>query len=211
MSDRCLKGCNRELAPIVHNLFQQSLDMHTYCVVLMGIILYCSHSKKPLSSQNNEYRLNSLVMKCLDRLLLGRVSMETSRFQDSHQHAYRRIKSTEDAILVHHDGKKHLDTPKTSVHVLFLDFSSAFNTIQPHTLPQKPCRACESIFAKWIWDFLTNRKMWDKINNTISTNITRRDVSVHQHNSQYTQVTKLTTLSVRTFFSNTLMIRAYSF
>ena len=137
MSDRCLKGCSRELAPIVHNLFQQSLDMHTYCVVLMGIILYCSHSKMPLSSQNNEYRLNSLVMKCLDRLLLGRVSMETSRFQDSHQHAYRRIKSTEDAILVHHDGKKHLDTPKTSVHVLFLDFSSAFNTIQPHTLPQK--------------------------------------------------------------------------
>ena len=113
-------------------------------------------------------------MKCPERLLLRRTSTETSQFQDPHQFAYRRNRSTEDAILtlVHH-AQKHLDTPKTSARILFLDFSSAFNTIQPHILLQKlRAMLVNPSLRKWIWDFLTNRKQWVKINNTISSTIT---------------------------------------
>ena len=62
----------------------------------------------------------------------------TSEFQDPHQFAYRQNRSTEDAIitLVHH-AQKHLDTPKTSACILFLDFLCAFNTILPYILLQK--------------------------------------------------------------------------
>ena len=108
-------------------------------------------------------------MKCLER-----ISTETSQFQDSHQFAYRRNRITEDAIitLVHH-AQKHLDTPKTSARILFLDFSSAFNTIQPHILLQKlRAMLVNPSLRKWIWDFLTDRKQWVKINNTISSTIT---------------------------------------
>ena len=139
--------------------------------------MHCSHSKKPRPSQNNDYRpvaLTSLVMTCLERLLLRRISTKTSQFQDPHQFADRRNRSTEDAILtlVHH-AQKHLDTPKTSARILFLDFSSAFNTIQPHILLQKlRAMLVNPSLRKWILDFLTNRKQWVKINNTISSTIT---------------------------------------
>ena len=161
---------------IVHYLFQQSVDTHTvpclwksFCIVPIP--------KRPRPSQNNDYRpvaLTSLVMKCLERLLLRRISTETSQFQDPHQFAYRRNRSTEDAIitLVHH-AQKHLDTPKTSARTLFLDFSSAFNAIQPRILLQKlRAMLVNPSLRKWIWDFLTDRKQWVKINNTISFTIT---------------------------------------
>ena len=133
--------------------------------------------KKPRPSQNNDYRsvaLTSLLMKCLERILLRRISTETSQFQDPHQFAYRRNRSTQDAILTHiHHGQKHLDTPTTSARILFLDFSSAFNTIQPHILLQK-LRAIlvNPSLRKWNLDFLTDRKHWVKINNTIFSIIT---------------------------------------
>ena len=118
--------------------------------------------------------LTSLVVKCLERLLLRRISTETSQFQDPHQFAYRRNRSTEDAILtlIHHT-QKHLDTPKTSARILSLDFSSAFNIIQPHILLQKlRAMLVNPSLRKWILDFLTNKKQWVKINNTISSTIT---------------------------------------
>ena len=154
-----------------------AVGRHTHGAVLMEIIMHCSHPKKPRPSQNNDYRpvaLTSLVMECLERLLLRRISTETSQFQDPHQFAYRRNRSTEDAILtlIHH-AQKHLDTPKTSARILFLDFSSAFNTIQPHILLQKlRAMLVNPSLRKWILDFLTNRKQWVKINNTISSTIT---------------------------------------
>ena len=107
------------------------------------------------------------IMKCLEGLLLRRVSTETSQFQDRHQFAYRRNRSTEDAILtlVHH-AQKHLDTPNITARILFLEFSSALNIIQPHILLQKlRTMLVNPSLRKWILDFLTDRKQWVKINN----------------------------------------------
>lgn len=38
--------------------------------------------------------------------------------------------------MVLHEALTHLDQSKTYVRMLFLDFSSAFNTVVPHKLPQ---------------------------------------------------------------------------
>ena len=77
-------------------------------------------------------------MKCLERLLLRRISTETSQFQDPHQFAYRRNRCTEDAILtLVHLAQKHLDTPKTS---------GLFKRVQQ--LKEIESHACESIFAQ---------------------------------------------------------------
>ena len=144
----------------------------------MEIILYCSHSRKastiPEQRLYQPVALTSLVITCLERLLLQRISTATSQFQDPHQFGYRRNRSTKDAILtlVHH-AQKHLHTPKTSARILFLDFSSKFNTIQPHILCQKlRATLVNPSLRKWIWDFLTDSKQWVKINNTISNTIT---------------------------------------
>ena len=53
------------------------------------------------------------------------------------------------------------------INVLFLDFHSAFNNLQPHILLRKPnAMLLNPSLCKWIWNFLTYRKEWVKINNT---------------------------------------------
>ena len=96
---------------------------------------------------------------------------ETEPHQDPFQFAYRANRGTEDAIatLMHHLCS-HLDNPQTSARVLFVDFSSAFNTIQPHLMMQKLREMnVSSALILWVHDFLTNRQQYVKIGDTLST------------------------------------------
>ena len=52
----------------------------------------------------------------------------------------------------------HLEKTGSSVRLMFFDFSSAFNTIQPHLLVQKLLNVkFPSSVISWIFDYLTNR------------------------------------------------------
>ena len=56
---------------------------------------------------------------------------------DPLQYAYRQGPSTEDVVAsVTHLISKHLENPNPYAQVIFVDFSSAFNTIQPYLLVQ---------------------------------------------------------------------------
>ena len=83
------------------------------------------------------------------------------------QSAYREKRSVEDAILIFlQNVYKHLDMPKNYCRILFVDFSSAFNTIQPHLIIQKPNRInLNKIVIKWILEFFTKRPQYVKISN----------------------------------------------
>ena len=53
---------------------------------------------------------------------------------------------------------KHIDKPGNTVRIMFYDFSSAFNTIQPHLLVQKMKQMNIPLsFIKWIFSYITNR------------------------------------------------------
>ena len=57
---------------------------------------------------------------------------------DPHQYAYRKNRSTSDTVLsVIHTALTHLESGDSYVRLLFLDFSSAFNTIISQTLANK--------------------------------------------------------------------------
>ena len=58
---------------------------------------------------------------------------------------------------------------KTFVRILFIDLSSAFNTIQPHIMVEKLLSLLvnKNLIA-WIFDFLINRTQYVKLNETIS-------------------------------------------
>lgn len=79
-------------------------------------------------------------------------------FMDPLQFAYRSKRSVEDAILVFIDTvTKHLEVPRSYCRVLFVDFSSAFNTIKPHIMVNKLKDMnvhCDIIAV--ILDFLTD-------------------------------------------------------
>ena len=75
-------------------------------------------------------------MKCLEHLIK---QLLVSKLKlDKYQFAYKKDRSTKDACLaLDHCVRKHLDSPKSYVRILFVDFSSAFNTIFPDTLANR--------------------------------------------------------------------------
>ena len=91
--------------------------------------------------------------------MLKRLLAATQSFQDPLQFAYTPNRSTEDVILtVINAVLKHLEKPKASARMLFLDFSSAFNTIQPHLLMRKlMVMDVNPVIIRWLCSLLTDR------------------------------------------------------
>ncbi|KAK0140949.1 hypothetical protein N1851_022059 [Merluccius polli] len=90
---------------------------------------------------SNDYRpvaLTSHLMKSLERLVLSLLRPLVSSSLDPLQFAYQPRLGVEDTIIfLHHRACAHLDRPGSTVSIMFLDFSSAFNTIRPALLGSK--------------------------------------------------------------------------
>ncbi len=115
---------------------------------------------KPKSTGLNEYRpvaLMSVVMKWFERLVLAYLKDITGPLLDPLQFAYRANRSVDDAVNMGlHFILQHLDRPGTCARILFVDFSSAFNTI---TLQNKLTQLSVPIsVCQWITSFLTDRQ-----------------------------------------------------
>ena len=80
-------------------------------------------------------------------------------FRDPLQFAYCKNRSVQDASLtLLNDVSKHIDQPNSQVRILYIDFSSAFNTIQSHILLNKLLgMGVNCYLLKWIFSFLTQR------------------------------------------------------
>jgi len=65
---------------------------------------------------------------------------------------------------------KHLEGKNTHARLLFIDFSSAFNTIQPHILARRLLEyyKLNHNLVGWLLDFLTNRMQRVKVNGSFS-------------------------------------------
>ncbi|KAI3372555.1 hypothetical protein L3Q82_023030 [Scortum barcoo] len=108
----------------------------------------------------NDYRpvaLTSTIMKCFERLVKSFITSSIPDSLDPLQFAYRPNRSTEDAIaLTLHTALSHLDQRDTYVRMLFIDYSSAFNTIVPSKLVTKlRDLGLNSALCDWILNFLT--------------------------------------------------------
>ena len=86
------------------------------------------------------------------------------------QFAYCKGRSTKVAILtLLHRLYQHLDRPRTYARILFIDFSSAFNTIQPHMLIEKlPGMEVNPTLICWVHDFLVDREQRVRVGMTLS-------------------------------------------
>ncbi|KAK3516443.1 hypothetical protein QTP70_014189, partial [Hemibagrus guttatus] len=97
--------------------------------------------KKSKITGLNDYRpvaLTSVVMKLFERLVLAYLKNLTGPLLEPLQFAYRTNRSVDDAVKMGlHFILQHLDKSGTYVRLLFVDFSSAFNTIMPTLLQTK--------------------------------------------------------------------------
>ena len=77
---------------------------------------------------------------------------------DPYQFVYKHNRSTKDTSLtLLHNAYTHLEKTGSFVQILFIDFSSAFNTIQPHLMASKLLKLNVNLsLILWIVNFLVN-------------------------------------------------------
>ncbi|KAI4888927.1 hypothetical protein NFI96_005928 [Prochilodus magdalenae] len=119
--------------------------------------------KKSTITGLNDYRpvaLTSVVMKVFERLILAHLKSITDPLLDPLQFAYRANRSVDDVVnLTLHFILQHLDSHGNYARVLFVDFSSAFNTVVPQLLQAKLSQlSVPDSMCRWIVDFLTDRR-----------------------------------------------------
>ncbi|KAI3363082.1 hypothetical protein L3Q82_011534 [Scortum barcoo] len=137
---RLLKTCAAELGEPLQRIFNLSLQIGRV-PTLWKTSRIVPVPKKNRPSELNDFRpvvLTSHLMKTLERLFLSLLRPQVQHAQDRLQFAYQPGVGVEDAILyLLHRAHSHLDKGSGTVRILFLDFSSAFNTIQPTLLRDK--------------------------------------------------------------------------
>ena len=112
-----------------------------------------------------------MPFKCLERILLKHLLPEIEEHLDPYQFSYRKNKSTEDATLLYNNlVVEHLENKNAYIRSVFIEFSSAFNTLKPDIVINKLRTLNVSpILCKFILDFLTNREQRVRINDILST------------------------------------------
>ena len=160
------------LTPIFKNILNQSLSSQTIPICFKTSVVIPVPKKQPIKSIN-DYRpvaLTSVIMKVFEKIVLNYLKSFISQILDPAQFAYRANRCVEDAVaLTLHNILKHLELSNSYVRVLFIDYSSAFNTIVPIKLYKKlqdmsiPVNICN-----WLLDFFLNRPQYDKLDNVSS-------------------------------------------
>ena len=169
---KVLKFCSAELSFVFSVLFSWSMKDHIVPALWKNSLI-CPVPKNRSPSELNDYRpvaLTSIVMKCFEKLVLQKLLSQTHPHTDPYQFAYRQNRSTDDAtISLIHNALSHLDKPGSYVRILFVDFSSAFNTIQPHLMALKLLALnVNPHLILWICSFLLNRSQSVRYQNMLS-------------------------------------------
>lgn len=172
ISCRTLKVCADQLAQPFQRLFRLSIDTGVIpSLWKQSLIVPVPKNNRP--KELNDLRpvaLTSAVMKCFEKIILKQLIHEVSPLLDPNQFAYRAERGVEDALLsLINSTHEHLEHTQSLVKIVFIDFSSAFNTIQPHLLVRKLVHlGVNPQLILWIYDFLTERSQQVRFNSCIS-------------------------------------------
>ncbi len=171
---RVLKDCAAQLTDVLTDIFNTSLSQAVIPTCLKSTTIIPVPKKSPVSCRN-DYRpiaLTPIMMKCFERLVMHKIKTSLPNTLDPLQFAYRPNRSTDDAISsTLHLALTHLENKDSYVRMLFIDFSSAFNTIIPQQLINKlNLLGLNNSLCNWILDILTGRSQSVRVgHNTSST------------------------------------------
>ncbi len=108
---------------------------------------------RPCAQTMHGTPLTPILSKCFEKLIRDYICSVLPDSLDPLQFAYRSNRSTDDAIAFNlHTALSHLENKNTYVRMLFVDYSSAFNTILPATLVAKlQTLGLIRSLCSWIW------------------------------------------------------------
>ena len=167
-----LKTFSQELTPAWTPLFQRSVDSGSIPAIWKEAVII-PVAKNSCPKENNDFRpvaLTSIVMKSLERIMVRTLCAEVEHLLDPHQFAYNRGRGTDDALnSTTHLILKHLEDRSAYARLLFMDFSSAFNSILPQILLDSLRKMDVNPYViNWYCDFLIERQQKVKVNSTLS-------------------------------------------
>ncbi len=115
------------------------------------------------------------IMKCFERVVLAHIQSSLLDTLDPLQYTYWPNRSTSYAVATAlHISLSHLKEKYTYSRMLFIDYSSAFNTVIPHKLTHKMfALGLHSTLCDWLLDFLTGRTQSVRTGNRTSATITK--------------------------------------
>lgn len=178
VNPRTLKVCADQLGSVLHYIFMLSLSCAKIPTMWKTSCLVPIPKKANIKGSLSNLRpiaLTSHIMKCFERVVLCQLRIQVASFLDPLQFAYREGVSVDDALLyMLHTIYQHLENTGSSVRIMFFDFSSAFNTLQPHILASKLLDfKLHNRTVAWILDYLLNRpqfvRLGDRCSDTILT------------------------------------------
>ncbi len=119
----------------------QSVPLSVCGSLMLQKIHHCAIPKKNKITCLNDWRpvaLTPIFSKCFEKLVRDYICSVLPASLDPLQFAYRSNRLTDDAIaFTLHTALSHLENKNTYVRMLFVDYSSAFNTIVPAILVAK--------------------------------------------------------------------------
>ncbi len=173
---RVLKTCAHQLAGVFTDIFNLSFSLSAVpqCFKTSTIVPI---QKTPKASCLNDWRpvaLTPIISKCFEKLIRDHICSVLPASLNPQQFAYRKNLSTEDAIaFTLHIALSHLDKRNIYVRMLFVDYSSAFNTIVPSKLVVKiQALGLNNSLCSWILDYLTGRRQEVRVGSNISSPLT---------------------------------------
>ncbi|KAI5611805.1 gastrula zinc finger protein XlCGF28.1-like [Silurus asotus] len=168
---RVLRECAEQLADVFTDIFNISLSSNVVPTCLKTTTIVPVPKKSTVSCLNDycSVTLTPIVIKCFKRLVMRHTKTQLPPSLDPMQFAYHPNRFTDDAIFTTlHLALTHLDNKDSYVRMLFIDFSSAFNTIIPqHLIEKLSLLGLNTSFCNWILDFLTGRPQSVRIGNSI--------------------------------------------
>ena len=177
MSGRLLRNCGLFLSDIFSYIFRFSLSQMNAPLVWKESVIV-PVAKIPSPKELNDFRpvaLTSLVMKGFEKIVKRSLLGMSQSIIDPLQFAYQAGKGVEDATATLLDlVLGHLEGTKTHVLASFIDFSSAFNCMQPHILASRLSEIpdIDAGTIGWLVGWLTRRPQRVRVNNTLSTALT---------------------------------------
>ncbi len=169
---RVLKACAFQLAGVFTDIFNLSLSLSVVPSCFKKSIIVPIPKKNKITCLNDwrPVALTPIFSKCFEKLVRDYICSVLPASLDPLQFAYRSNRSTDDAIaFTLHTTLSHLENKNTYVRMLFVDYSSAFNTIVPATLVAKlQTLGLNRSLCSWILDFLTGRSQVVRMGNNTS-------------------------------------------
>ncbi|KAI3374005.1 hypothetical protein L3Q82_022569, partial [Scortum barcoo] len=144
ISSRLLKSCADQLCGIFGYTFNLSLEAGESATALEDVL------HRPSAK---------------DTAPQGAQQLQASSFVDPLQFAYQPDIGVDDAVIyLLHTSLTHLEKAGSTVRIMFFDFSSAFNTIQPRLLGDKlQLAGVDHHLTSWILDYLTHRPQFVRV------------------------------------------------